>query len=513
MKNKFTLIKSVLFATVFSFVLTGQSIGQDAHILKTDAVITADGLDLEPAWEDVAAVPIDSVSLDAPTITAATWKALWDEDNIYVFISVEEDAHFSDPETRPWKNDSPEIFFDIGNTDGEEYDAGDWQIRYTIHDMSLDKAEDLPGAQFMHVLNGTNYTFEIAISWSELKGEMDWNPAEDAQIGFNVQINDNDGEGRTGAVAWSTSENIAHKNPSALGTVELALPEAQGPVSVDAEIGKTDAVITADGLDLEPAWEDVAAVPIDSVSLDAPTITAATWKALWDEDNIYVFISVEEDAHFSDPETRPWKNDSPEIFFDIGNTDGEEYDAGDWQIRYTIHDMSLDKAEDLPGAQFMHVLNGTNYTFEIAISWSELKGEMDWNPAEDAQIGFNVQINDNDGDGRVGAIAWSTSENIAHKNPSALGTVSLKSEVTVGIKNIASQNTVEIFPNPVSNELNINNALQGQNVSIYSITGQIVKNAYLDNHLLDVSDLKKGIYIIQVRNKSNYMNSIKFIKR
>jgi hypothetical protein len=175
--------------------------------------------------------------------------------------------------------------------------------------------------------------------------------------------------------------------------------------------------------------------------------------------------------------------------------------------------MTINKAEDLPGAQFMHVVDGTNYTFEIVIPWSELKGEVDWNPAEDAQIGFNVQINDNDGDGRLGAIAWSTSENIAHKNPSALGTVSLKSEVSVGIRNIASQNTVEVFPNPVTNELYLKNAVKGQNVLIYGITGQIVKNVYLDNHRLDVSDLKEGLYIIQVMNKSNYINSIKFVKR
>jgi hypothetical protein len=52
-----------------------------------------------------------------------------------------------------------------------------------------------------------------------------------------------------------------------------------------------------------------------------------------------------------------------------------------------------------------------------------------------------------------------------------------------------------------------------QVVSIFNITGQNVKNIFMENDQIDVADLKKGIYFIQIMDKTDEINTIKFVKK
>ena len=91
------------------------------------------------------------------------------------------------------------------------------------------------------------------------------------------------------------------------------------------------------------------------------------------------------------------------------------------------------------------------------------------------------------------------------------------------IKNVAKINTEwTIFPNPVNNELNINfkQEYSKAEIKIVNILGETVlyihsaKNGLIT---IDVSDLKEGLYILQVIPEyslaSQKIHTLKFIKQ
>lgn len=71
----------------------------------------------------------------------------------------------------------------------------------------------------------------------------------------------------------------------------------------------------------------------------------------------------------------------------------------------------------------------------------------------------------------------------------------------------------QVYPNPTSDYLKINNWNQYNDteVSIVSIQGQEIKKMKLDNNIIDVSNLKSGVYFLNLTNE-NQTGSVKFVK-
>jgi hypothetical protein len=79
---------------------------------------------------------------------------------------------------------------------------------------------------------------------------------------------------------------------------------------------------------------------------------------------------------------------------------------------------------------------------------------------------------------------------------------------TVGVKEIDKSISVNIYPNPAKNSIQIQSSSVIKKIVIYSLTGQYVKsinsNTNLSNSLLNVSDLTQGIYFMTlVDDKEN----------
>jgi hypothetical protein len=75
-----------------------------------------------------------------------------------------------------------------------------------------------------------------------------------------------------------------------------------------------------------------------------------------------------------------------------------------------------------------------------------------------------------------------------------------------GINEINSMN-FSIFPNPATSKITINssNSLNGKTINLTTITGTLVKSILAtkeNNQELDVTDLSKGVYLIQIDNKT-----------
>ncbi|MFC4162448.1 T9SS type A sorting domain-containing protein [Epilithonimonas zeae] len=79
--------------------------------------------------------------------------------------------------------------------------------------------------------------------------------------------------------------------------------------------------------------------------------------------------------------------------------------------------------------------------------------------------------------------------------------------------NEVGKNQVSVFPNPVSNELNISSIQNVDKVFIYNAAGQTIKTiTEVKNNKIDVSNLSKGIYFVNTVLKNGESKTFKVIK-
>jgi hypothetical protein len=72
----------------------------------------------------------------------------------------------------------------------------------------------------------------------------------------------------------------------------------------------------------------------------------------------------------------------------------------------------------------------------------------------------------------------------------------------VGDPAVSNDHSISVYPNPASNQIQVSATGESNRlVQIYSSLGQIVRSVKLDqsgNSNIDVSDLKKGIYLFKI---------------
>jgi hypothetical protein len=73
---------------------------------------------------------------------------------------------------------------------------------------------------------------------------------------------------------------------------------------------------------------------------------------------------------------------------------------------------------------------------------------------------------------------------------------------------------VTVYPNPVSERLYIDNAVEIREIRVVNMLGQVVRDIRIDNERyveLDVSDLNRGIYILSIYGDKQYKGTAKFM--
>ena len=88
----------------------------------------------------------------------------------------------------------------------------------------------------------------------------------------------------------------------------------------------------------------------------------------------------------------------------------------------------------------------------------------------------------------------------------------------LAVENISGNTAVQVFPNPTSGILTIqnNNQLKLKSAQVYSVTGQLIKTFNLDksvgNTTIDISTFAKGTYLVKV-NSGTESTNVKVIKK
>ena len=97
-------------------------------------------------------------------------------------------------------------------------------------------------------------------------------------------------------------------------------------------------------------------------------------------------------------------------------------------------------------------------------------------------------------------------------NGCAIDTTACVSITGVGISENSINNQITVYPNPATTKLSIDNVeLKISSIMIIDLTGKTVKTVIPANNTIDVSNLIKGIYFLQVQTEKGVINR-KFIK-
>ncbi|MDG1476210.1 MAG: T9SS type A sorting domain-containing protein [Vicingaceae bacterium] len=78
------------------------------------------------------------------------------------------------------------------------------------------------------------------------------------------------------------------------------------------------------------------------------------------------------------------------------------------------------------------------------------------------------------------------------------------------IEKISTQNII-VFPNPTSSELTLTATEQIEKINIIDLTGKTIRTIVNPNNSIDVSELSKGLYFLQVHSKNGISNK-RFVK-
>jgi hypothetical protein len=189
-------------------------------------------------------------SIETPATSAddlsARYRALWDEDNLYLLVDVNDETLVHNPASDQWyQSDSVEVYIDADNSKSAEYGEHDYQFAFNwdknppaVQEMKHNHSQDV---QHALVTTEKGYRVEIKFPWSTLGTK----PSTGAKIGLEIQINDSDTAGRRDTkLCWRDKNDSAWKNPQAFGNAELAglvgwwkFDETQGTTAKDSSGG------------------------------------------------------------------------------------------------------------------------------------------------------------------------------------------------------------------------------------------------------------------------------------
>lgn len=393
---------------------------------STEPVIDA-GID--ELWNSVAPVSLDKIIATSPsgvTGTAdfsCTYRTTWDAENFYILLEVKDDVLYQDNKDS-YMNDNVEIYFDLDNSKNMlmprnaawpnySFDMNDSQIRLnwgTKYPTELRQGTSGNGkqAQITYAQKDVSggYVMEAKIPWSSI-GFLTM--PSNSNIGFDLLFSDNDGDGRN-QITWSTGSTEIWHDASVMGNMQLSgVVNPKPMIAVDGQI--------------DDKWSIATSEPLSKVVSGAGITVAsdfdATYKLLWDANNVYLMLNVIDDKVVSTA-TNIWDTDNAEIYFDTNNSKKPGiFDATDFQIRVVASDPKV--YSTAAGIVYGYAKTDKGYTMEVQVPWASLGLAA---PDAGKLLGFDILLSDNDGGSRD-AKAWNTTSFNISKDESLMGEIQL----------------------------------------------------------------------------------------
>ncbi|WP_294243258.1 T9SS type A sorting domain-containing protein [uncultured Chryseobacterium sp.] len=138
-----------------------------------------------------------------------------------------------------------------------------------------------------------------------------------------------------------------------------------------------------------------------------------------------------------------------------------------------------------------------------------------------------VGCNDDDGDGNFSLLSLTAANGITPGETLLIGVWNYSSSnngqfqisaydssltlATNEVKDI--KNTIKVYPNPFSEILNISDAGNVKNVLVVDLAGRLVKTIANPSSVLQLGELKEGLYVVTLEMKDGSKQSVKVIKK
>jgi hypothetical protein len=476
-------------------------------------------------------------------------RIMWDDVNLYLFLHTTDDI-CNCAATNTYEDDSWEFYFDGNNSKTpNNYDGvDDVQLRIGYDDLDNDGIDvstvvswpfDKTGIVYnpakdwerstrwdpvgQAVGDAVGWNLEVSIPLEALKIE----PEVGSIFGFDVQFNENDTGLRDDMYRWWATSNDEWHWAELFGTAKLT-----GYVADDyMKVAKTTAAPVIDGV-LDDAWLDNsvliqadefnlrngATIPSEFTDLEFWEDLQVAYRVMWDETAFYVWFEVIDDI-INIAHANSWERDGVEVYFDGNNGKTSAKETDDVQWTYVWSDLTKKTTGQLEELAWGEMESDyVNYTFEAKYPAAALAFTLE----EGHVIGWEVQVDENDGANRKNMVRWWGEDNMAWVQPNLWGTAELaptidqmlvavdKKEPVVTPSDFAlSQN----YPNPfnpttfIDYTITKNSAVE---LSVYDILGNEV--AQLVNEVkspgsytiaFDGSNLVSGVYFYKLRAGGN----------
>jgi len=211
-----------LFSLIFVLSLVSSVPAQDVVIPSPGGIPVLDG-NIDQLWyfstEQAIATSQVGTAPSSPEDCSGTWRALWNGENLYVLVIVNDEALLNDTPASLWQDDSVEVYVDGDNSKGSSVDTNDHQYTFRWNTeveapTAIHNGEpSLVGVEYAVATTDNGYLFEIKLPWMSIMGEQ---PTPGQLIGFDVWINDDDDGGATreSQVSWYSTDGNGWQDPS-----------------------------------------------------------------------------------------------------------------------------------------------------------------------------------------------------------------------------------------------------------------------------------------------------------
>ena len=456
---------------------------------------------------------------------AATFRAMWDANNFYLFVQVVDDSSFGGAQANvasPWMNDCVELFFDGKNEKAKAYDANDVQWRWVRDEtVATHPATGTSPGTWAWKNTASGYNLELKIAKADL--EKYFPLVADTEIGFEVSNGDIEtAKSPQEVLHWWTSVATTWNDPSLFGTAVLSKTVVSDVYSI-AYAAKKPVI---DGTKTKgEGWESANEISLNSTegaaTIYPPANTYLNWKDhvayanfMWDENYFYTFLEVVDDSSFGGAQANvssPWMNDCVEIFFDGKNEKAKAYDANDIQWRWVRDEtVATHPATGTSPGEWIWKNTTLGYNFEMRIAKADLAKQFDL--VGDTEIGFEVSNGDLEtSKSPQQVLHWWTNVATTWNDPSLFGTAVLAKKIGTAIENnniLPTEYKLEQnYPNPFNPSTKISFAVPttGQvRLNVYNVIGEVV--AELVNETMNA-----GSYTVDF-NARNLSSCVYFYK-
>jgi len=189
---------------------------------------------IDPIWENAVTIDVEARNFTHVGSTKSTvsglGKLMWDEKNLYILVEVKDYAVSYTNQSAGYYRDSVEVVLDERNErEGlwvpHNETCGQWRVGAKPDDLTGSGSGYNKGInqfQGKSGLSDNGYFVEMAVPFNEIIPQLG------SKIGFEIQINDDNGSGtRTGIVCWNSPLGESWQYTDVLGIVTFINDKSQ----------------------------------------------------------------------------------------------------------------------------------------------------------------------------------------------------------------------------------------------------------------------------------------------